>query len=117
MNCPSCGSSELRSSKRSQWSDGFQRLIGREPIRCRNCQERFYVSRSTVLRSGHSLNLRPKQLMSARTRGRILRRVILVAVFTLAFVLFWFMLDKIIGEGDQSRNSGAPVTTSAIFES
>jgi hypothetical protein len=70
-----------------------------------------------MLQSGHSVDLRPKQLMSARTRGRILRRIILVAVFTLAFALFWFFLDKIIGEGNQSRNSGAPVSAPAIIKS
>jgi len=99
MNCPSCGSSEVRSSKRFRWSDTILRAIGREPIRCRNCRERFYVSRSAALKSGNPFVKRPKQLMSARTRGRILRRIILVAVFTLAFMLFWFLLDKIIGAG------------------
>lgn len=116
MNCPSCGSSELRSSNRSQWADNLHRAIGREPIRCRNCRERFYVSRSAILKSGHSLNLRPKQLMSSRTRGRIVRRIILVAVFTLAFALFWFLLDKIIGEGSTSRNSGSPESDQTIVE-
>ncbi len=99
MKCPSCGSSELRSSQRSQWTDSLQRLIGREAIRCIKCRERFYVSRAEILKSGRALNLRPKQLMSSRTRGRILRRVILVAVFTLAFALFWVLLDNIIKEG------------------
>jgi transcriptional regulator NrdR family protein len=99
MNCPSCGSSDVRSSRRSQWRDTILRAMGRESIRCRNCRERFYVSRSVALKSGNPLVRRPKQVFSARTRGRILRRIILVAVFTLAFMLFWFLLDKIIGAG------------------
>jgi hypothetical protein len=69
------------------------------------------------LKSGHSIYLRPKQLMSARTRGRILRRVILVAVFTLAFALFWILLDKIMGEGSMSRNSSYPITSPVTVES
>jgi hypothetical protein len=69
------------------------------------------------LKSGNPRVKRPKQLMSAQTRGRILRRVVLVAVFALAFALFWFLLDKIIGEGNQSRNSGRPVSSFAIVRS
>jgi hypothetical protein len=117
MNCPACGSSDVRSSKRSRWSDTIQRAIGREAVRCRICRERFYISRSAALKSGNPLVKRPKQLMSAQTRGRILRRVVLVAVFALAFALFWFLLDKIIGEGNQSRNSGGPVSSLAIVQS
>jgi hypothetical protein len=69
------------------------------------------------MKSGNPLVQRPKQLMSAQTRGRIMRRVILVVVFTLAFALFWFLLDKIIGESNQSRNSSGPVSSFAIVQS
>ena len=90
--------------------------MGREPIRCRKCRQRFFVSRSLALKSGNPLIQRPNLIMSSRTKGRLVRRIILVAVFTLAFVIFWFLLDKMIGPGSLSRNSSTPLPPSAILE-
>jgi hypothetical protein len=91
--------------------------MGREPIRCRKCRERFFVSRAVALKSGNPLIQRPNLIMSSRTKGRIVRRIILVAVFTLAFALFWFLLDKIVGEDGLSRSSPTLDAPSAILQS
>ncbi len=43
MICPYCQSDSLRKSK-FRAGDFFQMLLLRLPVRCRNCQERSYVS-------------------------------------------------------------------------
>lgn len=43
MNCPYCESDKLRNSQ-YRAEDLFQLLLLRLPVRCRNCQERSYVS-------------------------------------------------------------------------
>jgi hypothetical protein len=43
MKCPHCYSVELRNS-RFRVVDFFHLLLLRLPVRCRNCQERSYVS-------------------------------------------------------------------------
>lgn len=43
MNCPNCESDRLRNS-RYRAEDFFQLLLLRLPVRCRECQERSYVS-------------------------------------------------------------------------
>ncbi len=46
-HCPTCYSTDLQAS-RLRPEDRWQRLIFKLPIRCRNCRERFYASRSSV---------------------------------------------------------------------
>jgi hypothetical protein len=43
MNCPHCDADMLRNSQ-YRAEDFFQLLLLRLPVRCRNCQERSYVS-------------------------------------------------------------------------
>jgi len=43
MNCPFCEADQLRNSQ-YQAEDFFRLLLLRLPVRCRNCQERSYVS-------------------------------------------------------------------------
>jgi hypothetical protein len=42
MNCPFCGKSRIRTS-RLRMSDFPEPLIGRLPVRCRDCVGRFLV--------------------------------------------------------------------------
>jgi hypothetical protein len=43
MNCPYCEADMLRNSQ-YRAKDFFQLLLLRLPVRCRNCEERSYVS-------------------------------------------------------------------------
>jgi DNA-directed RNA polymerase subunit RPC12/RpoP len=42
MDCPYCGNRRIRTS-RLRWSDFPDPLIGRWPMRCRECGDRFFA--------------------------------------------------------------------------
>jgi len=97
MICPKCSSPDIRISRRTRWADVFQRVWGREALRCRSCHARFYASPSSasggiqIVRS--TRGSRSRLRINSRTRKRIIRRTIMVVVFGLAFALFWAFLS------------------------
>lgn len=111
MICPQCGSSDIRTSRRSPWTDVFQRLRGREPFRCRKCRLRFFASQSSlavderVVPSTHTR--RPQKLMSTRSKRRLIRWIIVVTIFAVAFIIFLFFLRYLTTERSPSQDSGA----------
>jgi len=120
MICPACGSSEIRTSRHTRWSDFFQRVRGREAFRCRTCRLRFFASQSTksgpeqVVQSKHIH--RPQKLMSTRSKKRFVRRLVVILIFAVAFVIFLFFLRYLITERMPASDSGAvssPLTCSS----
>ena len=111
MTCPECGSSEIRASRSTRWKDVFQRVRGREPFRCRKCRLRFFSSQSStpgserVVQSSHSH--RSSRLMSTRTKKRLVRQLVVIAIFAVALVIFLFFLRYLTTEPSPSQNSGA----------
>jgi hypothetical protein len=111
MTCPDCGSSEVRASRSTRWNDFFQRVHGREPFRCRKCRLRFFASDSPgsgsepVAQSGR--NHRPTKLLSSRTKKRLIRRLVVISIFAVAFILFLFFLRYLTTERMPSSDSGA----------
>ena len=111
MTCEKCGSSNLRLSRHERWTDQFQRVIGREAVRCRNCRRRFYVSRNSPLakelagRDGERTSASPAS--RAQRRRRMAKRLIVIAVFAVAFALFWFFLRYMTTERVPSEESGS----------
>lgn len=111
MNCKKCGSANLRFSQKKRWTDPFQRLIGREAIRCRKCRLRFYVFRNSTLakelaaRNGERAGSSP--ISRGQRRRRIVKCLIVIAVFALAFGLFWLFLRYITTEHVPSEDSGS----------
>jgi hypothetical protein len=120
MICPDCGSSEVRTSRRTRWSDIFQRVRGREAFRCRKCRLRFFASASTQpdpLQAGLPKHAhRPAKLMSYRSKKRLIRRLTVIAIFAVAFMLFWFFLRHITTEQMPPSDSGAigPIDTESF---
>jgi len=110
MICPKCGSDDIRTSKHSHWGDFLQRARGRHALRCRKCRLRFFVTTLTdaagkdVLVSKHKP--RSTKLLSPRTRSRLMKRLVVVAIFAFAFVLFWFFLRYLTTERAPSEGSG-----------
>lgn len=41
--CRHCSNSVLHRSHRKGWKDSFMRLLGFSPMRCHDCNGRFYV--------------------------------------------------------------------------
>jgi hypothetical protein len=112
MNCPKCGSTDLRTSKHAHWGDIFQRARGREAIRCRKCRLRFFVDRvidangkETIAQSTH----RPKsvKLLSSRTKHRLAKRLVVISIFAVAFIVFWLFLRYLTTERMPGSDSGA----------
>jgi hypothetical protein len=105
MTCPECGSSEVRASRSTRWSDTFQRLRGREAFRCRKCRQRFFASSSTVpvlpasgqpVQSKHTR--RPARRISTHTKKRLIKRLVMLSIFAVAFILFLFFLRYLTTE-------------------
>ena len=121
MTCPKCGSSDIRASRRARWSDVFHRVRGRETFRCRSCWKRFYASDSTesglenVDKSKHTH--RPAKLMSTRSKKRLVRRLVVISIFAVAFLLFWFFLRYLTTEKNPSQDSGAVSYTLTSYPS
>ena len=116
--CPSCGSTEVRVSKRSHWSDVFHLAGGREAFRCRNCRRRFFVKQaeeksiSTSSRQGSNQRSRPR--MSTTAKRRLQRRllIIFIFIFALALAIFGLFLRFITRE---PSSSGDPAPSSAVL--
>jgi len=102
MICPKCSSTEIRVSKHPHWDDFLQRIRGREGYRCRKCRFRFFASPSSELdpvpvhQSTHTS--RPKILISTRARKRLVKRLVVISIFAVAFIVFWFFLRYITTE-------------------
>ncbi len=111
MTCPECGSSEIRASRSIRWSDVFQRVRGREAFRCRKCRQRFFASVSPESGPGRAVQSkqtrRPSKLMSIRSKNRLVRRLILILIFAVAFVIFLFFLRYLTTERIPAPDSGA----------
>ena len=111
MTCPECGSSEIRASRSTRWSDVFQRVRGREAFRCRKCRQRFFASvspQSGPERAVQSSRAhRPTKLMSTRSKKRLVRRLVVILIFVVAFVIFWYFLRYLTSEPSPPRDSGA----------
>ena len=108
--CPSCGSTEVRVSKRSHWSDVFHLARGREAFRCRNCRRRFFVKQaeeksiSTSSRQGSNQRSRPR--MSTTAKRRLQQRLLIIFIFALALTIFGFFLRYILREPSPPSDSG-----------
>ena len=100
MNCLLCGSVDIRPSKSSRWADLAQHVRGKCAYRCRGCGKRFYAEESekTGLKDTLSLvlNQKSKSRMSVKARRRLMRKVVVLSVFAMAFALFWICLKFII---------------------
>ena len=111
MICPGCSSSEIRSSRTTRWKDIFQRVRGREALRCRDCRLRFFASESSVsapkqaVESSRTRRLTP--LLSPRARKRLARRLIVLAIFAVALLIFLFFLRYLTTERSPSEDSRA----------
>ncbi len=111
MTCPECGSSDIRESRSAHWSKLFQQIFGRQPFRCRKCRRRFFASDSTASAPERAANSkdtrRPARLMTTRTKKRLVRRLIVISIFSLAFVLFLLFLGYLTTEHMSSSDSGS----------
>jgi preprotein translocase subunit SecG len=80
-------------------------------FRCRSCRKRFYASDSTesgqrqVDKSKHTH--RPAKFMSDRSKKRLIRRLVVISIFALAFIVFWLFLRYLTTEKSSSQDSRA----------
>jgi hypothetical protein len=108
--CPSCGSTEVRVSKTSRWSDVFHLIVGREAFRCRNCRQRFFARQaedpavSPSSRQGSNQRSRPR--MSTTAKRRLQQRLLIIFIFALALTIFGFFLRYILREPSPPSDSG-----------
>jgi len=114
MNCPGCGSSEVRASRRTRWSDFLHRARGQDAYRCRNCRLRFFASGSAGQSAENvipaSERHRSKPLPSSRMRRRFKRRLVVIAIFAVAFLLFLLFLRYLITERTPPQDSSVAIS-------
>lgn len=121
MTCPECGSTNIRTSRRSHWTDTFQNLRGQKAYRCRQCRLRFYAPESTdqsadsIGQSKRMRRHRSSQRLSTRTKQRIVRRIILWGIFAVAFIVFLFFLRYIVTEHAPVQDSGEITPVASAF--
>jgi hypothetical protein len=82
--------------------DVFSRFGGRQPFRCRSCRRRFFASPSAVRSQKSAVaraqSHRSKRRLSGRTKKRIVRTLIMVVIFAVAFILFLTFLRYMMTE-------------------
>jgi hypothetical protein len=85
------------------------RLRGQEAFRCRACRHRFYAAKSAVAHRMHGhRSPKPGALHPAiPNRMRLLRRLVMLAIFVLAFLIFWVFLRYITTERNPSEETPA----------
>jgi len=116
MTCPSCGSVETRPSRTAAWADVFQRLRGREPLRCRKCRARFFVKETGTKTQGSAAPLHRRKEPVRRSvmakRDNLIRKTAMIAVFVVAFAVFLLVLYLIVTRRpEQAPDSSAAILT------
>jgi hypothetical protein len=108
MTCPKCGSSDIRASKSSHWSDLFQHARGREPLRCRKCRQRFFSSEPSLSDAKRIApwKRRPAKHKGVRRSQSLARKLIVITTFAVAGLLFWFFLRYLTTERSTPPDSG-----------
>jgi hypothetical protein len=102
MTCPRCGSSEIRASKTTRWTDVFHLVRGREAVRCRKCGLRFFaagLAAATMRPAGAARGAyRPTKPMSPQGKKLHLSQLTMVSIFALAAIIFWLFLRYLTAE-------------------
>lgn len=109
MKCPSCGSSDVRESRHPHMRDFIEKLGGRKAHRCRQCRRRFYAeikagASEEPAPAKHSHRLRG--FIDPRKKKRLLRRLVVVSIFGVAFLVFWLFLRYLTTEHAPAPDSG-----------
>jgi len=112
MICPECGSSDTRTSRTTRWGDYLQRVRWKKAFRCRRCGARFHASQPSGTDaeyedSSSKRSQRSAPLMGVRARRRLVRRLVVIAIFLVAFLFFWLFLRFYTTDKGPSQNSGA----------
>jgi hypothetical protein len=98
MNCPKCGSAEVRPSTRARWFDPYF-AFGRQRFRCRGCRRSFYAREKAGLPADASrmpsLSKRSQKHrykpLSKRNQRRLLEALIFVVMLALFFVFLRYL--------------------------
>jgi hypothetical protein len=89
----------------------FQRVRGREALRCRTCRLRFFASESSVSAPKQAVESNGKRrstpLLNPRAKKRLARQLIVLAIFVVAFLIFLFFLRYLTTERSPSEGSRA----------
>ncbi len=111
MNCPECGSADIRVSRHWHAMDVVERLLGRRACRCRECHQRFYARKSRALQAAASDQKdrfqRRSSWHASSQQSRKQRRLGLLAVLALAFIVFLIFLLYLTTEQNQSDETRA----------
>ena len=99
MNCPKCGSADVRRSRQETWSDAFQAVCGRQAFRCRSCRFRFHRQEAAGGKTS-------KQDDSRRGLRRIRPWMVELAIFALLLLIFLAFLRYLTREPVANREGG-----------
>lgn len=120
MNCPKCGSPEIRRSSHTKWSDLFHSPLGRHAFRCRNCGLRFYALDKTAPADVQALKLKARKRPRNSDRKRGLRRIRPwmweTLIFVVMFLIFLAFLRYLTREPAAGPEGGRATFTSDAYQ-
>lgn len=101
MNCPKCGSAEVRPSSRARWRDRLL-AFGRQRFRCRACRRKFY-SREKIVSTADDSGKPAVSKAARRHRHKALsksnkRRLLDALTFAVMLALFFVFLRYLTRE-------------------
>lgn len=110
MNCPKCGSAEVRRSHHHKTRDLLESPFGRIAYRCRKCRNRFYADND-----GTPVQHRPRSRNSGPKRGtrRLRRWMVEAAIFAIMLLLFLVFLRYVTREPSPSPQGSRTLFDSA----
>ncbi|HWF47681.1 MAG TPA: hypothetical protein VG168_11800 [Bryobacteraceae bacterium] len=98
--CPSCGSDDVRPSRRKNLFRYFYELRGVKKYRCRECRRSFFVALSPgikeTLRREEQARLNRRRGWRAFIQGTRERRTIEVLLFIGLLLVFFYTFNKLL---------------------
>ena len=109
LNCPQCGSTELRRSHHHKWFDRFYSPLHRQPLRCRKCRLRFYGPE--VSAAVDAASKRSHKRENKRGKRRLRHWMVEATIFTVLLLLFFMFLKYLTREPPASPEGSSLIHT------
>src|SRR5690348_8780233 len=102
MQCPKCGSAEVRPSHHARWTDVLHSPLGQHAFRCRKCRYRFYAPEMAASPDSPVHKHKSRRKSRDRDFRRGMRRIRPwmweVAIFALMLLIFFIFLRYLTRE-------------------
>jgi len=94
MTCPRCGSEDIRSSHRTQWTDWFHRARHQSAWRCRKCRLRFHAHAEPGADPPRHARKRRERKRGSKALQRLIVQAIIGVILLFVFYVFLRYLTR-----------------------